>query len=520
MSFLPFVTWPRALGVCMSLMCLILLGACQDDLVEPAYFGSISGTVLDARTNLPLANASVSTNPATSTYVTNAQGKFEIKDVPAGKVSITITKADYQQTVSNVTVSDSQNADVTIQLLKSTSSTTVSAPDRPVPANQTTGLPNTVRLAWRPVNAVASDSLTYEVSLFESNNTSARTVALKSPRDTTVTVSNLRYNTTYFWYVTVRNPAGASARSPIWTFQTGNIIDNRYLFVRKAGNNSDVFAADITGATVTQLTFTTALEAAPQLNPNRDLIAYTSNVTGDWQLYTMNRDGSNQRQITFTGSFAVNNGGQAGAFRWSPDGSQLIYCSSDKLYRINRDGLSRTIVATAPLGKTFRECDWTAENGGHIVAQVVGTNIYDSAIYLYDANGTQQGAGAFIPDTPGRLDSPSFSLDGRSIVYTQDIAQFESSITVGRQINAHIFIKRLDGSATVDVSAGITGSGTTTGKTNGTNDLTPRFSPTGSKLIFVNQDNDGVATPEIWTCNPDGSGRIKLFDNASMPDWK
>ncbi|MDQ2794606.1 MAG: carboxypeptidase regulatory-like domain-containing protein [Bacteroidota bacterium] len=468
------------------------------------------GTVRDGRTNLPLANASVTTNPATSSYQTDAQGKFSIENVPAGRLAITVNKADYQQVVANVTISQGQTADVSVVLTKS-STVPPSPPTRPGPANQATGQPTNVALSWHPGSTNKADSLRYDVVLYESNNLNQRNL-LNNSKDTVVTATGLLYNTTYYWQVTVRNPAGASARSPVWSFQTGALPDNRYLFARTSAGNTDVYSSDNTGGNLVRLTTSAAVETAPQLSPLRDIVAYTSNATGQYQLYTMNRDGSNQRQITALSVEGYSNAGVG--YRWSPDGAQLIYAHYDQLYRINRDGSGLTLLATAPSGRHFRECDWTSQ-GNRLVVQTIGANPYDSELYLYNVDGTNPVL--FVSNLPGRVDSPSFSIDGTRIVYTRDVSGFNSP--TGRQLDAHIFIQRVDGTGTpVDVSSG--NASNTNTKPAGTNDLTPRYSPDGFKLIFVNRINDDLSPPEIWMVNPDGSSRIKLITNGFLPDWK
>jgi len=232
MPFSLLIKWFRFAGIVILVCGLGGLSACQENLVEPAYFGTITGTVLDARTNLPIANASVTTNPATSSYVTTSNGKFAISNVPVGRVAITVSKADYTQVVANVTVVDGQTADVSV-LLSKTTATALPAPNRPTPVNQATGQLTDVVLSWRPVNTKPSDSLRYDVVLYESNSTSQRTL-LTNSRDTTVLATNLNYNTTYFWQVTVRNPAGASAKTDIWSFQTRALPNNRYFYARTA----------------------------------------------------------------------------------------------------------------------------------------------------------------------------------------------------------------------------------------------------------------------------------------------
>ena len=509
MPFSLLIKWFRFAGIVILVCGLGGLSACQENLVEPAYFGTITGTVLDARTNLPIANASVTTNPATSSYVTTSNGKFAISNVPVGRVAITVSKADYTQVVANVTVVDGQTADVSV-LLSKTTATALPAPNRPTPVNQATGQLTDVVLSWRPVNTKLSDSLRYDVVLYESNSTSQRTL-LTNSRDTTVLATNLNYNTTYFWQVTVRNPAGASAKTDIWSFQTRALPNNRYFYARTANGNTDVYSSNGTGGDLVRLTSAITVETAPQPSPNGDLVAYTSNAPGQFQLYTMNRDGSNQRRITTLSVEGYSNAGIG--YRWSPDGAQLIYTHYDQLYRINRDGTGLVLLATAPAGRHFRECDWTAQNGGRLVVQTIGAMPFDAELYLYNVNGTNPTL--LVSNLPGRLDSPSFSVDGRSVVYTRDVAGFNDA--AGRQLDAHIFIQRLDGSSTVDVS---TTNGTATTKTAGTNDLTPRYSPDGFHLIFVNTTNDDRSPPDVWTVDLDGRSRARLFQNAFLPDWK
>ena len=88
----------------------------------------------------------------------------------------------------------------------------------------------------------------------------------------------------------------------------------------------------------------------------------------------------------------------------------------------------------------------------------------------------------------------------------------------GRQLDAHIFTQRIDGSSTVDVTGGSTG--TPGSKITGTNDILPRYSPDGFRVIFVNRDNDNLSPPEIWVADLDGRGRARLLSNTFLPDWK
>jgi TolB protein len=488
---------------------VMLLTACEENTVEPVLYGAVTGTVFDARTNLPLSNVAISTNPATGSYVTDAQGRFSIDKVPVGTVGIIARKADYSQQTANVTVAQGQTLPVALLLEKPAATTPPSAPVRPAPAPMATNQPTDLVLSWHPANATKGDSLRYDVLLFESNNINQRSL-LTNSRDTTVQVTDLLFGTTYYWQVTVRNPAGATARGPVWSFQTRPLPDNRFLYARTVAGNTDVYSSNATGTDLVRLTTSAAVETAPQLSPNRDFVAYASNATGQYQLYTMSRDGSNQRRITTLSIEGYHNAGIG--YRWSPDGAQLIYAHYNELYRINRDGTGLALLATAPAGRHFRECDWTVQ-GNRLVVQTVGVNIFDAELYLMNADGSNPTL--LVGNLPGRLDSPSFSLDGQRVMYTRDVAGFDA--TSGRQIDAHIFTQRLDGTGMVDVSQSTS---TVIGKPAGTNDLFPRFSPDSFHIIFVNVVNDDLTLPDIWTADLDGRNRTRLFTNATLPDWK
>ena len=509
----------RLLAAWVNLVLLLALGACEPVTVVPADYGALTVTVLDSGSGQPLPNVGVSTNPASGSFVTDAQGHATLAQVPTGTVAVSARKNNYNTLTTNVTINLGGQQTITLLLDKATSATPPGAASRPTPANGATGQPTTVTLSWHPTNAAKSDSLTYDVVLYEGTTTNPRTL-LTNGRDSTVTATGLRFGTTYFWQVTVRKPSAVSGVSaattlgPTWSFQTLPFPDNRYLFVRTVSGVTDVYSSDAAGTNVVRLTQGGAVEAAPQFSPSHDLIAYTSNATGQWQLYTMNPDGTGQRRISTLAVEGYNNAGVG--FRWSPDGSQLLYGHYDQLYRLNRDGTGLLLLATAPPGRHFRECDWTVQGGGRLVVQTMGTAIYDSELYLYNVDGSKPQQ--FVGNLPGRVDSPSFSVDGRTVCFTHDAAGFNDA--AGRQLDARLY--------TLDLAAGasptdVSGNATTAvgqGKPLGTNDLTPRYAPTGYGFIFVNRDNDDHNPPTVWTMDQIGHNRTQLFQNAGQPDWK
>ncbi|GAB2942985.1 hypothetical protein GCM10027048_04450 [Hymenobacter coalescens] len=481
------------------------LTACEENTIEPARYGALSGVVRDSRTNSPLSNAVITTNPATTSFTTDAEGRFSLPNIAAGPYALSVRKTDYKTETLNVSVAEGPATSVEVRLEKSTGNQRPNAPAQPTPSAGTTNQLTELTLRWRGTDPDRSDSLRYDVVLYEGSS-SARQQVLSNSRDTSVVVSGLKYNTTYFWQVTVHDKAGETARGDVWTFQTKPFPELRYLFTREVGGNTDVYASDgLSNGVVLRLTSSPHVESVPQLSPTRDRIAYTSNATGQFQLYTMNRDGSDARRITTIPVEGYANNGLA--YRWSPDGAQLVYARYDQLYRINRDGTGLVLLATAPAGRHFRELDWSALSN-KIVVQTVGAQLFDAELYQLNPDGT--GLAQVVGNLPGRMDSPSYSIDGRQLIYTRDMSGIDDAS--GRQLNARIFVQRPDGSGLLDLS---------TRKPAGTNDLNPRFSPDGSKIIFVNMVNDNISPPEVWMMDAaDGNNRVRLFQNAAAPDWR
>jgi len=83
----------------------------------------------------------------------------------------------------------------------------------------------------------------------------------------------------------------------------------------------DIFVADLEGNITKQLTNEPGYDAEATVSPKGDKIVFTSDRSGDLELYTMNLDGTEVKQITDQLGY------DGGAF-FSPDGTKLIFRSS------------------------------------------------------------------------------------------------------------------------------------------------------------------------------------------------
>ncbi len=100
----------------LLLLAALTLTACKDGLVEPERFGSIEGAVVDFETGIRIANASISTTPATNSISADGDGLFTVPDVLTGTYTITASRTGYQQNTVTVSVQEGRVAQAVINL--------------------------------------------------------------------------------------------------------------------------------------------------------------------------------------------------------------------------------------------------------------------------------------------------------------------------------------------------------------------------------------------------------------------
>ena len=66
--------------------------------------GTINGQVIDATNGSPVASANISTDPPTSSAVTDAQGVYSITGVPTGSYAVIFNKSGYRNTAISIYV--------------------------------------------------------------------------------------------------------------------------------------------------------------------------------------------------------------------------------------------------------------------------------------------------------------------------------------------------------------------------------------------------------------------------------
>jgi hypothetical protein len=104
----------------LAIAALGLLTGCDDETVGPDTRGTVSGHVLDAASEEPVARAEVSTSPATQSVLTDREGRFVLENIPTGTYTIEASKDQFEPGNTNVRVSaDNDTTRATILLERS-----------------------------------------------------------------------------------------------------------------------------------------------------------------------------------------------------------------------------------------------------------------------------------------------------------------------------------------------------------------------------------------------------------------
>ena len=140
----------------VSILCAGLLAGCAKEGSPTAPLGAISGRVVDEVSGEPIAGATVSTDPPTSTVITDASGNYTISDVKEGSYTVKAFKSDYLEGAVDVSVvsGGTATADIRLRALNSP------------PVIHGIGYPQTIEVGETPTITVDSsdpdnDPLTY-----------------------------------------------------------------------------------------------------------------------------------------------------------------------------------------------------------------------------------------------------------------------------------------------------------------------------------------------------------------------
>ncbi|WP_234572036.1 amidohydrolase family protein [Rhodohalobacter sp. 614A] len=236
----------------------------------------------------------------------------------------------------------------------------------------------------------------------------------------------------------------------------------------------NIFVIPIEGGEAEAIRESVAYEVQPRFSPDGSKISFTSDAGGGDNIWVMNRDGSNAKQITEEGFRLLNNAS------WTPDGNYLV--------------ARKHFTSTRSLGA--------------------------GEIWMYHISG---GSGIQLTERPNDqqdVGQPFVSPDGRYVYYSQDVYPggfFQYNKDPNSQIYAINRYDRQEGKIE-RVTGGPGGA------------ISPTVSPDGSKLAFVKRVRTksvlyirdletGIERPVYDNMSPDQQQAWAIFGPYTNFDW-
>ncbi len=250
-------------------------------------------------------------------------------------------------------------------------------------------------------------------------------------------------------------------------------------FISHRDGNWEIYTMNTDGSNQSRLSDNPTGDREPSWSPDGKKIAFVSNRDGNWEIYTMNTDGSNQSRLTDN---SVNDLGLS----WSPDGNRIIFVSyrdrNWEIFTMNADGSDQsrltdnTVVDGGP--------SWSPDGNRIVFFSGRDGNL---EIYIMNSDGSNP---TRLIDNPALDRSPSWSPDGKKIAFFSN-----------RDGNFEIYLMDSDGSNLTRLT------------NEPAVDIDPSWSPDGQKIAFVSErDFDR----EVYVMDADGSNPINLTNNAPV----
>ena len=258
---------------------------------------------------------------------------------------------------------------------------------------------------------------------------------------------------------------------------TAQRFEPRIVFESNHNGNWDIYAIDVNGKNLLQLTDSPADDRSPACSPDGRMIAFTSMRHGPPDLYVMDSNGSNVVRLT------NGNWNEIDPF-WSPDGAKIAVTSfrSGKWAIYTMDTEGNNLMRLTENDMAEASSSWSPDGSKIAFDANLDGPFGSTHIFVMDADGERvrnltRNKGLSLSR------NPTWSPDGSRIAFDS------------RRDNGDIYEMTANGKRL---------SRLTEGKGN---NWSPSYSSDGTRIVFVS-DRDG--NYDIYIMDTNGRGAVKL----------
>jgi Tol biopolymer transport system component len=198
-------------------------------------------------------------------------------------------------------------------------------------------------------------------------------------------------------------------------FPTVSPDGTRLAFISLSNKEFDVWISALDGTARQQVTYDLAVETMPHWRPNGAQIVFVSSRSGNANIWLINSDGTGLQPVTATAS------DQAGP-AYSPDGTQIAYVTNQDrsnwdLWVMNADGSNqRQLTRKNDSNSTISDGGPAWSPDGKTIAFERWTGTWN--VYTISAGSTTNNPVQLTNGTKWHSGEPTFTPDGTAIDYT------------------------------------------------------------------------------------------------------
>jgi len=266
----------------------------------------------------------------------------------------------------------------------------------------------------------------------------------------------------------------------------------RIAFESDRDGNWEVYTVNPDGTGAVNLTNNPATDRYPTWSPDGRFIAFTSDRDGNDEIYVISASGMDPVRLT-------NDPAADWYPAWSPDGSRIAFTSfdsggRDEIVIINMGGTDHSVLAR------FRGHDavWSPDGSRLVYSEYRRRDdgLSHSDLLVVSADGTSP---VTVTDNPYWDDGPTWSPAGDRLAYHSGIDE-------------EIFAVNADGTGNVNLT------------NHPRSDWYPAWSPDGSRIAFISLRPSNPANPlgyyyDVYIMAQDGTSQLNLTNSPEITEW-